>query len=152
MSEEDDNKPERDRAGRWRKGQSGNPKGKPTGSGRLAALRSSIAEDVPAIIAGLSEKARGGDVQAARLLLERVLPPVRSLEPAVELPGLPTDAGPAVFARAVLAAAAGGELAPSQAAALMTAATGAVRVIEAGELEARIQALEAAAAAKGGKA
>ena len=40
----------------------------------------------------------------------------------------------------------------TQAAALMTAATGAVRVIEAGELEARIQALEAAAAAKGGEA
>ncbi len=100
---------------------------------------------MPAIIASLTEKARDGDVQAARLLLERVLPPVRSLEPAAELPGLPADAGPAVFARAVLAAAAAGEVAPSQAAALIAAAAGAVRVIEAGELEARIQALERAA-------
>lgn len=149
--EKDDGQPERDRVGRWRKGESGNPKGRPAGSGRLAALRATIAADVPAIIASLTEKARDGDVQAARLLLERVLPPVRSLEPAAELPDLPEGASPGDFARRVLAAAAAGEVSPSQAAALMTAAAAAVRVIEGDELEARIRALEAGAVPGGAK-
>ena len=69
----------------WQPGQSGNPKGKAPGSGELQKLRASIAADVPEILAGLATAAKGGDIQAARLLLERVLPPVKSIEQAVEL-------------------------------------------------------------------
>jgi len=69
----------------WQPGQSGNPKGKPPGSGELQRLRASIAEHVPSILEQMIAAARGGDIQAARLILERVLPHVKAMEQPVEL-------------------------------------------------------------------
>ena len=66
-------------SGQWQPGTSGNPAGRPPGSGKVAKLRAEIAEHVPDIVAQLVESAKGGDVQAARLLLERVLPPVKAI-------------------------------------------------------------------------
>ena len=57
----------------WQKGQSGNPKGVPT---KIVELRKAIADDVPGILKRMSEMALLGDVQAARLLLERCIPPL----------------------------------------------------------------------------
>lgn len=125
----------------WKPGQSGNPRGKKPGSGELQKLRASIAADVPEILAGLVLAAKGGDVQAARLILERILPPVKAIEQAVplQLPqgGTLTDQG-----RAVLTAAAAGELAPTQAAQLITALGTLAKIAEVDELTARITALE----------
>ena len=126
----------------WQPGQSGNPKGKPAGSGELQRLRASIAADVPEILAGLVLAAKGGDVQAARLILERILPPVKAIEQAVELQ-LPADGTLTAQGRAVLSAVAGGYLAPSQGAALLGAIGTLARVTEIDELTARIAALEA---------
>ena len=125
----------------WRPGQSGNPKGKPPGSGELQRLRASIAADVPDILAGLVTAAKAGDVQAARLILERVLPPVKAIEQAVELQ-LPDGGTLTAQGRAVLSAVAGGELAPSQGAALLGAIGTLARVTEIDELTARITQLE----------
>jgi len=71
---------EKKRPGRWKAGESGNLKGKPPGSGELQKLRAAIGEHVPEIINQLVAAARGGDIQAARLILERVLPPVKAIE------------------------------------------------------------------------
>ena len=125
----------------WQPGQSGNPKGKPAGSGELQRLRASIAADVPEILAGLVIAAKGGDVQAARLILERILPPVKAIEQAVELQ-LPADGTLTAQGRAVLSAVAGGYLAPSQGAALLGAIGTLARVTEIDELTARITTLE----------
>lgn len=70
----------------------------------MAKLRASIAGHVPEIIGQLVEAAKGGDVQAARLLLERVLPPMKPTELAVPLAlpdGSLTDQGRAVLAAVV---------------------------------------------------
>lgn len=132
------------RPGRWKPGESGNPAGRKPGTGEVAKLRAAIAEHLPGIVAQLVEAAKAGDVQAARLLLERVIPPVKAAEvaQAVALPGETlTDQG-----RAVLAAIAGGELAPGQGAVLLSAIGSLARVAEVDELQARIVALEAAQA------
>lgn len=125
----------------WKPGQSGNPKGKTPGSGELQRLRASIAADIPDILAGLVLAAKSGDVQAARLILERVLPPVKATEQTQELDfpegGTLTDQG-----RAVLSAVAAGELAPGQGAQLLAAIGSLARVIEIDELTARITTLE----------
>lgn len=125
----------------WKPGQSGNPKGKPPGKGELQKLRAAIGVHVPAILDQLVAAASAGDIQAARLLLERVLPPVKAIEQAqaITLPkgGTLTDQG-----RAVLAAVAAGQLAPTQGAALMGAIGTLGRVAEVDELARRIEALE----------
>ena len=125
----------------WAKGQSGNPKGRAAGSGEVAKLSAAIAGQVPAILESLTAAALAGDVQAARLLLERALPPIKAVElaQAVAIPneGSLTDQG-----RAVLAAVAAGELAPGQGAALLASIGTLARVVEVDELAARITALE----------
>lgn len=130
------------RPGRWKAGESGNPKGKPPGSGQLQQLRAKLAGDVPEILAGLVLAAKGGDVQAARLILERVLPPLKGIEQAVELQ-LPTDGTLTAKAAAVLTAAAAGALAPGQAAQLIAALGTLAKIHEVDELAARIEKLEA---------
>lgn len=126
--------------GRWKAGESGNPRGRPPGAGEVAKLRASIAGYVPEIIGQLVEAAKGGDVQAARLLLERVLPPMKSTELAVPL-ALP-DGSLTEQGRAVLAAVSVGDLAPGQGAQLLAAIGGLARVIEIDELTDRIEKLE----------
>ena len=76
---------EKKRVGKWKPGVSGNPKGKTPGSGELQKLRATLAADVPGILAGLVTAAKAGDTQAARLILERILPPVKAIEQAVAL-------------------------------------------------------------------
>lgn len=129
------------RATQWKPGQSGNPNGRPRGSGKLAELRSSLAEHVPAIIEKLRDAALGGDVAAARLLLERVIPPVKAVEEAtpVDLPDSSlTDQG-----RAVIQAVAVGDLPATAGAALLSSLGAMAKLAEADELERRIAALEA---------
>ena len=127
----------------WQPGQSGNPKGKPPGSGELQRLRASIAEHVPTILEQLIAAAQGGDVQAARLVLERVLPPVKAIEQAVELQ-LPDGGTLTAQGRAVLSAVALGDLAPGQGAQLLAAIGSLARVSEIDELTLRIEKLETA--------
>ena len=124
----------------WQKGQSGNPSGKTPGSGALQKLRATIATDVPEILAGLVTAAKAGDVQAARLILERVLPPVKAIEQAVELQ-LPDGGTLTAQGRAVLSAVALGELAPGQGAQLLAAIGSLARVTELDELVSRIDKL-----------
>ena len=127
--------------GRWQPGQSGNPSGRPPGTGEVAKLRASIAERVPEILERLTEAALAGDVSAARLLLERVLPPIKPVELPIEMTlseGRPTEQ-----ARQVLAAAAGGTLAPDQAVSLIGALAALAKITETDELRERIERLEA---------
>ena len=121
-------------------GQSGNPKGKVANSGEVSRIRAAIAAELPAILKTLVEQALAGDTQAARLLLERTVAPLKAMEPAqaIHLPeGSLTAQG-----RAVLAAVAGAELAPGQGAQLLSAIGSLARVAEIDELAQRIEALE----------
>jgi len=95
---------------------------------------------LPGILDALIGKARTGDPQAAKLLLERTLPAVKAVElpEAVPLEGSTlTDQG-----RAVLRLLSAGELGPERAAALLSAIGQLARVAEIDELTRRIEALE----------
>ena len=127
-------------AAAWKPGQSGNPKGRPAGTGEVGKLRAAIAKRVPDLLDAMMAKALDGDVGAARLLLERAIAPLKAMEPtlALTLPdGTLTDQG-----HAVLRSVADGVLAPSQGAALLGAIGTLARVTEIDELETRIAALE----------
>ena len=125
---------------KWKPGQTGNPKGRPPGQSEITRLRASIAEHIPSIVDQLVTAAKAGDVQAARLILERVLPPVKAIEQAVELQ-LPEGGTLSDQGRAVLSAVALDNMAPGQGAQLL-AAIGSARVIEIDELADRVAALE----------
>jgi hypothetical protein len=128
------------RVGRWKPGESGNPRGRTPGSGRVAELRRAIGEAVPEVITTLITQAKKGDTGAARLLLERVLPPIKATEQAspVELP----DGSLADQGRAVLAAAGAGDLSTGQASQLMSGLASLAKLVETDELERRVAALE----------
>jgi hypothetical protein len=128
-------------AAAWKPGQSGNPKGRPAGTGEVGKLRAAIAKRVPDLLDAMMAKALDGDVGAARLLLERAIAPLKAIEQAQAL-ALP-DGTLTAQGRAVLRSVADGELAPSQGAALLGAIGTLARVTELDELESRIAALEA---------
>lgn len=131
--------------GSWKPGQSGNPAGRPAGTGEIAKLRAAIADRVPELLAAMMTKALDGDVGAARLLLERAIAPLKAIEQAVELQ-LPDGGTLTAKASAVLSAAAAGDLAPGQAAQLIAALGTLAKISEVDELSARIEKLEAARA------
>jgi hypothetical protein len=134
---------ERDKAGRWQPGASPNPSGRPRGSNRISELRAAIDKATPGILATLCKMARGGDVAAAKLLLDRTLPILRAAD-APQVIAMPAG-GLAAKGLAVLEQVAAGEVSTAQAAELLAGLGHLARVIEASELQRRIEALEAAA-------
>ena len=72
-------------AGSWAKGQSGNPSGRRPGDPAIQRARRIIAAELPAIVAMLAELAKGGDVQAAKVLIDRILPVCRPDFEALEI-------------------------------------------------------------------
>lgn len=134
---------EKKKRGNWKPGQSGNPNGRPPGLGEVAKLRNSITEHLPEIIVQLVSKAKAGDSQAARLLLERVLPPMKAIELPVALP-MPSGDGLTAQGVAIVQAVATGTIAPGQGAALLTGLGALARIKEIDELERRIAQLEGA--------
>lgn len=134
---------EKKKRGRWKEGESGNPNGRKPGTGEVAKLRDSIAAHLPEIIMQLVNKAKEGDSQAARLLLERVLPPIKAIEQAVKL-SLPDGEGITAQGVAIVQAVANGTIAPGQGAALLTGLGALARIKEIDELERRITQLEGA--------
>ncbi len=124
----------------WSKGTSGNPAGRPKGSGEIAKVRAAIAEHVPAVIAKLVDSALAGDIGAARLLLERTIAPLKAIEEKAEMTlpdGSLTDQG-----RAVVASIAAGDLSPGLGAALLASLGTLAKLTETDEHEKRIKALE----------
>lgn len=124
----------------WQPGQSGNPKGRPPGSGDVAKMRAAIAQHVPEIVQSLVDRAVSGDTGAARLLLERVIAPLKAME-APQAVSMPTS-GLADQGRAVIASVASGDLPVGQGAALLSAIGALARVVEVDELMRRVEALE----------
>jgi hypothetical protein len=128
--------------GKFKKGQSGNPRGRPKGIvDRRSQYRSLIEQHIPDVLNQVVSAAISGDMTACKLLLDRVLPSLRTMAPAISLrdPGEPV----ANQSKAVVKAMLCGSLAPDQAAAAMSVLADHARLCEHAELQARLEALEA---------
>ncbi len=124
------------------KGQSGNPQGRPKGSGLSAQLRAAIEQDAPSIIKAMIEQAKAGDMQAAKALLDRVLPALKPESQTIDLPELVAADTMAGKAQAAIDAAGAGTVSPSAAADMVAAIAGLARVVEVTELQQRLEAIE----------
>ena len=58
-------------------GQSGNPSGRPKGTGSVAKLREAIQEEMPEIIDTVVSAAKAGDISAAKILIDKVIPTLK---------------------------------------------------------------------------
>ena len=130
--------------GRFRRGQSGNPNGRRPGArNRTSALALRLMDaDAEPVILAVIKAAKGGDIPAAKLVLERIAPLPRNRPVQFTMPAIETSADLGEATGAILQAAADGELTPDEAVSIAGLIETRRRTIETIELEARIAALE----------
>jgi uncharacterized protein DUF5681 len=138
-------------AGRFQKGQSGNPAGKPKGARhRLTRIAERLMEDDAAeVVQEVIAKAKGGDMTAARLVLDRILPAQRSRTVQFKLPALANAADLVGAIGSILSAVAAGELTPDEASDVAGLLEMKRKAIETADMEARVSALEKKGQANG---
>ena len=132
---------ERSSGGQFRAGYSGNPAGRPRSES--SALRRQMAESAEDVVQSVLQAALNGDMTAAKMILDRLVPPLRPHSERVLIP-LDAPASPAATAEAILAAAVAGKIPPDAAVQLLSAAASLSRIIETEELKVRLEALERA--------
>lgn len=128
---------------KFQPGKSGNPGGRPrkTRSG-ADKIRQALLGDAPEILAALAAQAKQGDPQAAKLILDRCIPPMRPTDNPVSVP-IPV-ANLADAAKAILLAASTGQVTITEAQGLASVLASTAKAIEIDELVKRIDAREAA--------
>jgi hypothetical protein len=138
--------PRRRRAGGkpFERGRSGNPAGKARGTRHHITVLAErlMGGDVKAVVTKVVEAAKGGDMTAARLILDRIVPARRGRPVTFTLPVVATTADLVAALGAILAAVATGELTPDEGAAVAGLIESKRKAIEIVDLEARVAALE----------
>ena len=136
--------PRRDASGRFRKGQSGNPHGAPRGSRHWATRMAEALIDGEGdqIVRKTIELALGGDVNALKICMDRLLPPRKDRPVRFDQPRI-TDAASLLTAHAeVLRAAAEGELSPEEASEISALLKEHREMLQLTEIADRIAAIE----------
>ena len=130
--------------GKFAAGVSGNPSGKTKGTRHRVtrAVEELLEGQHEALTQKAIDKALEGDMIALRLCLDRIAPPRKDAPVSVALPAVRTAAEAVEASAALLEAVAAGEVTPGEAGAVMTLLTAHRGLLEAGELEERIAALE----------
>ena len=124
----------------WKKGVSGNPRGRPAHP-LAERFREALEPRLDSVINAMVDAAENGDAQAAKLLLDRCLPVLKAIDPAISIT-LPAGGGLAEQGRAIIAAVADGRLPANQAVLLVNALANVARISELDELEKRVTELE----------
>ena len=122
----------------------GNP-GKPRGARhRVTQLAEQLmADDAEAVVKKVIEAAKGGDMQAARVVMDRILPARKSRTVSITLPKIESANDLLKAMSAVVEAVGAGELDPDEGAALAALLEAKRRALEVVDIEQRLSALEA---------
>ena len=128
----------------WKPGQSGNPNGRPKGSRNRVTLvaLAAMEEGADAIARKVVDLAKEGDISAARLVIERLVPVAKERPIFLSLPDTGSAEGVAQAQAAILQAVAAGDILPGEAATLAGIVEARRKALETQELEQRISALE----------
>src|SRR5436190_3804916 len=131
-----DNTAPQQRGRPFKRGQSGNPAGRPKGARNTTtlAVEALLDGEAQVLTRKAIELAKSGDIAALRLCMDRILPTRRDRPVAFDLPPIegPQDAAKTISA--VLAAVAGGQLNPTDALEICKLVDTYVRAFEATEL------------------
>lgn len=130
----------------WKPGQSGNPAGRKKGMRRriTVAAERLMEDDAENVVRSVLAAARDGDMAAAKLVLERIVPVRRGRPVEVALPPIQSPADLTAATAAVVAAVGSGELTPEEGQAVGALLEAHTRALETAELERRVAALEEA--------
>jgi len=128
----------------WKKGQSGNPAGRPPGARNKATLMvlGLMERDAEEIAQAVITAARTGDLAAAKLVLERLAPPLRERPISIELPDTSTTEGVSKAQQVIIEAVGKGELLPGEGSTLAALVESRRRALETDDLERRLSDLE----------
>lgn len=121
----------------------GNP-GRPKGARHRTtlAIEALLEGQHEALTQKAIEKALEGDTVALRLCLDRLAPTRKDAPITIDLPPVRSAADAVAASAAVLAAVSAGDVTPGEAGAVMSLLTAHKTIVEAGDLEARVAALE----------
>ena len=130
---------------RFKPGQSGNPSGKAPGTRHkiTLAVEALLEGEAEALTRKAVQMALSGDGPALRLCLDRIAPARKDLPVSFALPPIKTAGDTVAASSSLLAAVAGGEVTPDEAGRVMALLTAHRALVETGDLERRIEALEA---------
>lgn len=126
---------------KFKKGQSGNPKGKPKGAkDKRTELRELLTPRAEELVNKVIEKALEGDMVALRLCIDRLVAPIRAKDSSVVIDGLNgslTEQG-----QTIISSMSEGSLSPSDAIGMLNALVAQSKIKEIDDLEKRVELLE----------
>lgn len=127
---------------KFKPGESGNPAGRPPGKTVGSLLRKAIESRSDEVVQVVVDAALNGDMAACKLLLDKIIPPLKATAPSIELPGT-TGLPLAEQGTCVISAALSGQIPGDLASQLVGALSAQAKIVETTELVARIEKLEA---------
>ena len=130
--------------GKFRKGHSGNPLGRPRGTRNKAiiAAEALFEGEIDEICRKAIEEAKRGNIQAIKLVLDRILPPKKEAPIFINLPPVKTGSDVLEAIHRVAQAVSHGELSPTEGDCLTRIIERQAKVIEMNDFEERLKKLE----------
>jgi hypothetical protein len=135
---------QRGRGRPFEKGRSGNPAGRPPGTGKRAtqAMQLLLDDEAHALTRKAVELALDGNTMALRMCLDRIGPPRRERAVPIKLPPVRDPADLAGTMSAIIAAAGKGAISPDEGGRLARLVEIFLRAVETRDFERRLQLLE----------
>jgi hypothetical protein len=130
--------------GRFKKGKSGNPGGKPKGARHKASMMAEMLfeNEIAAVCHQVIDQAKEGNMQAAKIILDRLLPPRKDRPINFKLPFIQNTADALEASRLICHAVGNGEITPLEGESLSKIVEIQAKNIDLFDFGTRLQAIE----------